>query len=657
MLPSPASSNPTKRYESPLCLQKAGRLVSIPLEFGDEGGTRARGFENKESSNAQREEEVRSFQECSISVGHASSGFRELENTEDLFNPPDSTWRLAQAMVSTGLDVELAPDRGSSARRHSTSFPSNLLSDPCFTYQETVNDRDIGVGHSVEVEQGTQDLAEGQILETPNAAETSHGGNTESTVIKRNWCESNTRANKQPTRANDSFNNAISIPRGPALFTETCRQQAQELLNQPSNRQQKRKKARDDHKLKEKQHRDGGKGAAVRPPAQSQGADSSSPFTALGSLPAFMETRGIAPKRRVNAESPYLAIKSQQPIDRTEPQEPMVVVSDEYAEPVIQGEERAAIKANTPAFHHIPPFSRNNQEPPLLFLSTSLLKSHLRLTRTLENITDPPPTLIYRDNDNKTIINHDLQHEADIIISPSTGIILTTSQATTQLYLPGHKPTHPHLDGIKGINSPLRECIMVLAPRYERLYVLVSHAGGTAKKQLTADERTLASISSLTAFCNSISEYSTIIPLIVAPSAPETMAQWILGLAYKHSFQLPETSAPRSIGFTPINPGVNKPRLDPAMIETETKSEICLRRAGLNPFAAQVVLLVLRREEEKLGLAYDQDTVLALSSFTEMSTESRRRLFAGLIGERVLQRVEAIMDDWQCDWALKFDAV
>ena len=108
----------------------------------------------------------------------------------------------------------------------------------------------------------------------------------------------------------------------------------------------------------------------------------------------------------------------------------------------------------------------------------------------------------------------------------------------------------------------------------------------------------------------------------------------------------------------PINPSINKPRVDPAMVETETQWELFLRRAGLNPFAAQVVLLVLREEGKlKLGSTYDQGTVPALSGFIEMSSETRRRLFAGLIGERVLKRVEDIMDEWQCDWALNFDAV
>lgn len=184
MLPSPASSNPIKRHELPRCLQKADTQVSIPLEFGDVGGgTRARGSEDEQSSNVQCEEEVRSFQEYSMPMGHASSGFREAESTDDLFHPPVSTWKFAQAVLSTRPDVELAPGRGFSARRQPTCFLSTLQTDPCFTYREVVSNRDIDVGHSVEVKQGTQDLTEGKILDTRKPAETSHGDDLDIMVV------------------------------------------------------------------------------------------------------------------------------------------------------------------------------------------------------------------------------------------------------------------------------------------------------------------------------------------------------------------------------------------------------------------------------------------------------------------------------------------
>lgn len=352
MLPSPASSNPIKRHESPHYLQKMDTLVSIPLEFS-EGGTRARGSKNEVFSNAQREEEVRSFQECSPPIGYASSDFREVENAEseeDLYHPPDSTWNLAQSVVSTRLKVELAPGRSFSALQHTTSFPSTFQLNPCSTYQETMNDGNIDFGHPVEVEQGTQDFAEGEILEMPKPLGNRYGGSLDSMVVNTNWCDLNRRVNKQDITVNDS-----STPDGPTLLGETCRQQVQQHMeDQISYHQRKRKTVKYDHRLKKEQHRDGKKRAAIQPPAISQGLNSPSSFTVLGSLPAFMATRDIAPKRRVNAERPFFATKNQQPIDdRTERQNP-AVVSNQYAEPVIQCEEHFSILSNASASQHVP---------------------------------------------------------------------------------------------------------------------------------------------------------------------------------------------------------------------------------------------------------------------------------------------------------------
>lgn len=461
--------------------------------------------------------------------------------------------------------------------------------------------------------------------------------------------------------------------------------------DQAPNQQQKRKNARKYASPKKKRRNHDRKAMLSQLPSNKDPV-LSSPFTALGSLSSFMETRGKVMKRRVTTQSPYFAGNGNRSNDsQINYQGP---VPDVTTETPIEAEEQKDEKVSltsTIASHHIPQCSRENQEPPILFLSTSLLKTHRRLVRILESMKGPSsPTLIFRDYDynkdflrtittNKSSI-HELQHEADIIVSPSTGILLTTSQATTQLYLPGHKPSHPQLNKIKGlgINSPLRERIMLLAPRYEQLYVFICHAGGATTKKHpagpTADKRTLASITSLIAFCSSASKYSTITPLLITPSAPETVAEWVFSLAYKHSFELPQSSSVgmgmemerSTIRFTPINPNNsnNKKKLDPVCMETETQWELFLRGAGLNPFAAQVILAVMREEGD--GVA-GEDTLVsdhaeemgapALSRFIEMSTEYRRRLFAELIGDRVLKRIEAVVDnDWQCDWALNFDA-
>ncbi|KAF7154979.1 hypothetical protein CNMCM5623_003237 [Aspergillus felis] len=409
-------------------------------------------------------------------------------------------------------------------------------------------------------------------------------------------------------------------------------------------------------------------------------------FTTLGSLAAFMETRGRQEKRHTVTQSPFFpGKKSTDDVSKRQSD----AASTEKLPSCL---EVSSTSDNSPDIVQtaisLPCLQRQTGERPILFLSTALLKSHLRLVRCLEGMAGQP-AIIYRDyNYNNpgsepqgkhttSLMNSNptLQIEADIIISPSTGIILTTSQATTQLYLPGHKSTHAGTN-IECINSPLRERIFFLAPRYERIYLFICHSAPSSKKLQvkqscpTADKRVLASIASLTAFCNSMSAYATISPLLL-PSCPETVAGWVFSLANKHIARLPEnpTRIPSCTSFTPINPP-RQSQLSPEMMMRTTVWELFLRQAGLNPYAAQAILAFLRREdeEERAYIRYTSRTAASPSSgedrcgqglarFIEMAPDRRREVFGELIGDRMMGRINHILDkDWQCDWALNFDA-
>jgi hypothetical protein len=321
----------------------------------------------------------------------------------------------------------------------------------------------------------------------------------------------------------------------------------------------------------------------------------------------------------------------------------------------------------------------------VLFISTTLLKTHLKVLQDIEQ-KEHPAKVIYRDytqvpaprNQQKyrystSMFQSQSQYqqnalfpppeEADIILSAKTGIILTTTQAAMQQYLPGHKPTSNLLNCPESVSSPLRERIFCLSSRYEQLYIFLSHGAKQSKSprsrvlglQITADKHLLSSMTTLTAFCSSLSEHAIIVPLIV-PSDPERTAGWILGLAHKHACQLPLRSHSHyTNAFTPVNP---KPQLDLWLGDAkESVWELFLRRMGLNPFAAQVILAVLRRDREADDFR-DGNRAGCLSRFVEMSSEERRALFEGLLGENVLRHLDSIIEnDWQCDWALDFDGM
>ncbi|KAB8208155.1 hypothetical protein BDV34DRAFT_233673 [Aspergillus parasiticus] len=400
----------------------------------------------------------------------------------------------------------------------------------------------------------------------------------------------------------------------------------------------------------------------------------------LGSLSTFMETRGRAGRRQITAVSPYFT--------NNMPAEDIVEYQDlaidgrslhEYEKPkdVLEEVQPLGLELTEQRYPQYPQLQAQNHEQPLLFLSTGLLKSHLSIIQGLERLNSPP-AMIYRDYDvpiqnqpvpgiwipSQASIKHDLPKEADIIVSPTAGTILTTLQATTQLYLPGHKP-NPHTNGAKCINSPLRERIFFLASRYKHLYVFVTHctsslsSGPGNAPRWTADRRLLASFTALTAFCDSMSTNSTISPILISPS-PDILIRWILALAHKHAFQLPTDTVdlPQTRAFTPVKP-TPKTKFDIDAMENETRWEVFLRRVGLNPYAAQIILTVLRHEgdipkhNDNFSTSDDVEKEMgALSSFIEMSPERRGELFPDLIGERS----DAILEkDWQCDWALNFD--
>ncbi|KAL4803872.1 hypothetical protein BDV18DRAFT_144584 [Aspergillus unguis] len=386
----------------------------------------------------------------------------------------------------------------------------------------------------------------------------------------------------------------------------------------------------------------------------------------LGSLSSFMETRGKNIKKRVLAKSPYFVSKGTPTHDAGLVEGMITHVQQPPNKPDISASRSRTSPPITAIQVPLVPF---NHEGIVLFLSINLLKTHLALVQSLER-TEHGPKVIYRDyaeNNSKRNAKTPqgkpptvLPDEADIIISPKTGILLTTSQAAMQLYLPGHKSTGSTniSKDIKSINSPLRETIFRLASRYDQLYIFISHSPDQSKRSkprmsnphLTADKHLLASLASLSAFCTSLFEHSSVIPLLV-PSIPESMAAWVLALAHKHVRHVPSPGTHSYGGrFTPVNP---KPQLGGLLGDAHENSwEAFLRRAGLNPFAAQVVLAVLKKEND--GMEGDLEVLLDLWR----CTMSKRGSYLGreILGERVLRRVEALIErGWQCDWALNFD--
>lgn len=339
----------------------------------------------------------------------------------------------------------------------------------------------------------------------------------------------------------------------------------------------------------------------------------------LGTLSSFMQTRGRENKRRkIQNKSSYF---KSPPAPRLETE---IETNPEKTPP----EQSDIQKLPTDDPNSYPQFpAREPTRPLLLILSTALLHTNRALINSVESLSSPVSRLIFRDYTTRNSTVPDLVEEADIIPSPTTGIILTTSQQTTQTHLPGH--------GSPGFSSPINERIARVAQRYERLYIFIQVSS-------SLDTKTMSSVRELGAFCLSLSKICTIQTLLVQP---DHTLEWVLAIATKHAM---------SNATIPSEKGTQGEILWPSYLDELTQWELFLRRAGLNPFAAQSVLDILRNSSMSSGDNISDDRrTHELSRFIEMPREARRELFQNAVGQRVLHRVEnAVEMDWQVEWAV-----
>ncbi|KAI0514851.1 hypothetical protein F5B22DRAFT_222458 [Xylaria bambusicola] len=202
-----------------------------------------------------------------------------------------------------------------------------------------------------------------------------------------------------------------------------------------------------------------------------------------------------------------------------------------------------------------------------------------------------------------------LTAEADIIISPATGIIVTTLLKAIQ------KPVNANAG-----RSPLRERIAHTALRYEKLIVLVSE-GNTideAVRDFTVSETEI--YAEFIAFLTSLGSH---VEVFYVGGGEATLAKWLISFVVQHT---PEASS-----------------IQEYLIHDETRWEVFLRLAGFNAYAAQAILFRLkaRRGGSRESNVYAK---CGLSTFMLMTDSERMQNFRELMGgESVLSRVNHML--------------
>ncbi|KAK8080381.1 hypothetical protein PG997_008199 [Apiospora hydei] len=201
-----------------------------------------------------------------------------------------------------------------------------------------------------------------------------------------------------------------------------------------------------------------------------------------------------------------------------------------------------------------------------------------------------------------------LAAEADVVVSPATGIILTTLIKVIQKPIPGQKR-----------KSTIRERVEKVSTRYERLVVLVSQSNRVdeSTRDLSASE--CASFAEFTGFVVGLNPSSQV---YFVGGGEETLAKWLIALVQRYSFEAA---------------GLQK-----LLIDAETTWELILRRAGMNAYAAQIILAELKGIGNLDSQGQDMGE---LQRFILMTPQARVEHFSQLMGgTTVLLRVGAVLD-------------
>ena len=204
--------------------------------------------------------------------------------------------------------------------------------------------------------------------------------------------------------------------------------------------------------------------------------------------------------------------------------------------------------------------------------------------------------------------------EADLLLSPSTGLIHTTLQKIKQCSLPGQVS-----------HSAIRERVLKTSPRYERLLILISEDLHDGASQL--DDGDSTALIEFTAFCSNVTESEVHVTFLAG--GEEELAKWIVAMMTKYAVAEHE---------------------DVKLIQDETLWEIWLRRAGMNAFAAQAVLGKVKVGEscgggDDWGKGDGFDGEWGLKAFVKMSARERYQRFEVLLGgRRMLKRLGEVVD-------------
>lgn len=324
-------------------------------------------------------------------------------------------------------------------------------------------------------------------------------------------------------------------------------------------------------------------------------------------LANFMELH--APKKKVWKQSRYFA----SPINVTPTLQSPTETSELTRRPHEQEKQGEDPKQGFMApFPSISPPSF----PLTIFIS---IKVPRRMIRTLEGLVSDL-TIFERDHDahntsvwrpgsvSRTEIVPVLADDADITVSPTTGLIITSMIVIRQKARAGTS------------KSMVQIRIEKACSRYEQLIVLVGGEGGSDDTLSRMSPSVTTALMELQGYASGLNSN---IQVHYVGGGDNTLAHWVAASICRHSLA--------------------DPAILSALLEVETLWEVFLRRAGFNVFAAQTVACQLRQPSSEAAETSSKQH--GLGAFVTMTRSERVRRFGQLVGPRVLERVSKNLDE------------
>ncbi|OAP64962.1 hypothetical protein AYL99_00934 [Fonsecaea erecta] len=358
-------------------------------------------------------------------------------------------------------------------------------------------------------------------------------------------------------------------------------------------------------------------------------------FSTSNALEAYLDLRGAKFKRAAPPQPPSANELADDPIQATQseegnrpnlvrdllsqPSEPMTGMNPCTVQVPSTPIKTAHTSGNDDLHRLMEP-----KWPRTILVETATLGRYRSLVSFLEVNGGDRLNMVYRE---MTRPDRSAPHSAspDIILNPRTAIVFTNLQALHQKSLPGQ--------GVQAGQGIVQSRVLRLAHDYTQLFIMVAMNG--VEDSLLPPQ--IDTITTFAGFCANISSRHglRVQPLWVSsrygPQSVETaLCRLTWNVVCCHGF--PDTDPSQSL----------HPRVETAnLINEETLWEKFLRKAGLNPMAAQVVLGRLRKAGP---LQNTLDQSWGLRRFVEMLPDERMDMFAETLGRRALGRINAVLE-------------